>query len=79
MWGTRWPWAALKSYDIFLGSQTCTGLCVCPEKTHDGTTLSPLADFEFLHKPEVKALAKMSNSKVIKVYFKTHRESRKKG
>ena len=44
--------------------RACTGLCAYPEKTQDSPNLSFLADLEFLHKPEVKALAKLSNASV---------------
>ena len=59
LWGKR----ALESSDIFLGIYkllSCSGLCICSEKTQESPRVSLLADLEEMCKQEVKAVIRHS-------------------
>lgn len=59
LWGKR----ALESSDIFLGIYkllSCSGLCICSEKTQESPRVPLLADLEEMCKQEVKAVIRHS-------------------
>lgn len=58
---------------LLLGPQACTGMCACPEETQN-QNFSSLTDLKSLHKPGVKAHAKMSNAKVLR-YTSTYTQN----
>lgn len=59
---------------LFLGPQACTGMCPRPEETQKNQNFSSLTDLKSLHKPGVKAHAKMSNAKVLR-YTSTYTQN----
>ena len=57
--GNEILWRALESSDIFLGIYkllSCSGLCICSEKTQESLRVPLLTDLEEVCKREVKAI-----------------------